>query len=201
MEIITLGERIKALMLEKNIKSLNEFHSLLVKRYGEKALSRRSLTTIINKRIVLRNNTIKQICEILECTPRELMKETTARFREEEHIKIILSKEESHFQYYLSRGMPFSVEKLHLRKGAEIPMRLKKETADPKICIYVTRGKMETYQKNLKGDPIVIKAGKSVSIITTKNVYLRNSSNQPSCAILIAYPSREKYYLKTGEEN
>lgn len=193
-------------MFKKNIKSLNEFHSLLVKHYGEKALSRRSLTTLINKRVALRKNTVSQICVVLECSIDELIKNTDTLLGGWEHVNSSILMHNYAYQFLVSNHpgigitRPFSVEKLLLRKGATVPIHIfKNEPTDTKISIYVIRGSLEVHHKNVEKGHSLVRAGQCLNILASKNLYISGPTNRNASAIIIAHPGREKYYKDPAE--
>ena len=73
---MTLADKIKLLMKKSGIRSLYKFHQMLVQEFGKEALSRRSLTTIMNQKVVIRTKTIEQLSKILNVTPTDFIKDT-----------------------------------------------------------------------------------------------------------------------------
>ena len=61
---MTLAEKIRSLMKLRKIQSIYRLHQMLVEKFGKESISRRTLTTIMNQRVVIRTKVIQQLCAI-----------------------------------------------------------------------------------------------------------------------------------------
>jgi hypothetical protein len=190
--MIKLSEKIKQLMKEKGIKSLYKLHQILVKEFGKQALSRRSLTTIMNQQVVIRSKVIHQLCHVFNIIPLQLIKETNIApyFKDIDHLKIYDKNKIVFSINALFQGPPYSVEKVFLRPGQRTPQI----TANPgtikntSVSIYVLRGTIDFVEIDKGKYRKRLKAGEFFEYNFKNSHYFENTSTLLCSLIFICCP-------------
>lgn len=147
---MTLAEKIKLLMKQSQIKSVYRLHKMLIEKFGADALSRRSLTTIMNQKVLIRAKTIDQLCDIFNISPMRFVEDTEIQpHLYDPHTFRIFDKSRkmvTAVQTFIP-GPPYSVEKIYLKPGFQTPgltgLAGRKTKVRPSISIYVLRGMVD----------------------------------------------------------
>lgn len=193
----TLGDNVKILINENKISSINELHQMLVEKFGAEALSRRSLSTILNKRIIPKRKTLLQLSQIFKCSIPRLIFNTEISFTEEDFMKLLFSQKYEQLSMMLCHDAPFSVEKLHIRDGKEAVLEFPKKLIKKQtLFFYCLRGMLEVAdRKDPPKQTKYISVGQCFTIDTDMDLFLKNHSRGTCTILIVASPSRADHKM------
>jgi len=176
-------------MKKNQIQSVYRLHKMLGEKFGDDALSSRSLATIMNKKIVIRSKAIQQLSSILKVHPSEFIKDTdiASHFKSFDALKIkYKGKDALIVENLSSEDSPFSIEKLYIYPNRRTPYIENTKNSIPMLTFYVLRGILDVvFLEGLKKKHAKFKGGDSGAFSNLNKTYFLGNKSKHICIVLV----------------
>jgi len=202
---MTLGENILQHIRNSGYRTLNDFHTELVAVFENKAITRRTLTRLLNNRVEVREHTLNQVAVILGIKTSTLREGTDAEVKSADQAEGIYTYNEKAVLHCFRNNLPFVPEKLILRSGGRTSEEQDRPDARQSLKWFivimgrvnlVTKGPLGEEKRGFhKGEEFVFDA--------RQLHYFESSFKRPSVILIVHFPAQNSdfYSPPDGSEN
>jgi hypothetical protein len=189
---MTLGEKILNSIHERGYRTLNEFHAEAVSVFEDKAITRRTLTRLINNRVVVRERTLNQVAVILGIKTSTLREGTDAEIQGAEQMVGIFTYNEKAVLHSFRKTLPFIPEKLILRQGGRTSEEQDRPDAKESLkWFFVIMGRVNLVIKTPFGEEKrSFHKGEEFVFDARQLHYFESAFKRPSVVLIIHYPAQ-----------
>jgi hypothetical protein len=189
---MTLGEKILQNIHERGYRTLNEFHAELVSVFEDKAITRRTLTRLVNNRVLVREHTLNQVAVILGIKTSTLREGTDAEVKDAEQMTGIFTYNEKAVLHSFRKSLPFVPEKLVLRSGGRTSEEQDRPDARESLkWFFVIMGRVNLVTKGPLGEEKRSFHKGEEFVFDARQLHCFESAfKRPSVIIIIHYPAQ-----------
>ncbi len=197
---MTLGEKILEHIHKCGYKTLNSFHAELSSVFEDKAITRRTLTRLVNNRVEVREHTLNQVAVILGVKTSILREGTDAEIVGADQTEGLFTYNEKAVLHSFRKNLPFVPEKLILRSGGRTSEEQDRTDAKESLkWFFVTMGKVNLVIKEPLGDEKrTFHKGEEFVFDARKLHYFESASLRPSVVLIIHYPAQNSDFYSAS---
>ena len=189
---MTLGEKILQCIHESGHRTLNEFHTELVSVFEDKAITRRTLTRLLNNRVVVREHTLNQVAVILGIKTSTLREGTDAEVQSADQTEGIFTYNEKAVLHSFRKDLPFVPEKLILRSGGRTSEEQDRPDAKESLkWFFVIMGRVNLVTRGPLGEEKrAFHKGEQFVFDARQLHYFESTFKRPSVVLIVHYPAQ-----------
>ena len=191
-----IGDKIKMLMTQRGFKSINALHKAMQAVFEKETLSRRSLSTLFNKDIKLRESHIFQFTLIMGVKRSELIKDTCLE-KQLTNTPPAFPYSDRAVLYCLDKTAAFALMKLKLQSNSRTSQEQDpaSSTASAK-SVTILIGKLTILlKKNETERRMTLRKGQTYSFDARQAHHFENSFDRTSEALIIHAPVENSVFF------